>query len=93
LLVQLIQQARVPAIYNYRDQVEAGGLMAYSHDVKGPARRNTTQIVEILHGKNPSDMPYIQEARFELLINLKTAKSLGLTIPQSLLLRADEVIE
>lgn len=93
LLVQLIQQIRIPTIYVYRDQVEAGGLMSYSYDLKGAIRRNAMQIVEILRGANPGEMPYIQEARFELVINLKTAKELNLEIPASLVARVDAVIE
>jgi putative ABC transport system substrate-binding protein len=93
LVVQLIQQIRLPAIYAYRDQTEAGGLMSYSYDNKGAARRNAVQIVEVLRGASPADMPYVQETRFELVINLKTAKALGLDIPAGLIARADEVIE
>ena len=93
LLVQLAQQIRLPATYIYRDQVEAGGLMSYSTDLKPAFRRNAMQVVEILNGANPGDMPYFQGARFELVINLKTAKALGLELPATLLARADEVIE
>ncbi len=93
LLVQLVQQIRIPAIYSYRDQAEAGGLMSYSWDIKSALRRNAMQVAEILHGANPGDMPYVQEARFELVINLKTAKALGLEIPAGLVASADEVIE
>jgi putative tryptophan/tyrosine transport system substrate-binding protein len=93
LLVQLVQQIRLPASYIYRDQVEAGGLMSYSTDLKPAFRRNAMQVVEILNGANPGDMPYFQGARFELVINLKTAKALGLELPATLLARADEVIE
>jgi putative ABC transport system substrate-binding protein len=93
LLVQLIQQARIPAMHVHRDQTEAGGLMSYSYDIKGAVRRNAMQVTEILHGAKPGDMPYIQETRFELVINLKTAKALGLEIPAGLVARADAVIE
>jgi putative tryptophan/tyrosine transport system substrate-binding protein len=93
LLVQLVQQIRLPAIFSYRDQAEAGGLMSYSWDIKGAVWRNAMQIVEILKGGNPSDMPYFQEVRFELVINLKTAKALGLDIPAGLVARADAMIE
>jgi putative ABC transport system substrate-binding protein len=84
---------RVPAIYVYRDQTEAGGLMSYSYDIKGAVRTNARQIVDILHGARPSEMPYEQASRFELVINLKTAKALGLEIPANMLARADAVIE
>ncbi len=93
LLVQLIEQMRIPAIYTYRDQVEAGGLMAYSYDIKPAVRRQAMQVVEILHGANPADMPYFQETRFDLVINLKTAKALGLEIPAGLVASANVVIE
>jgi putative tryptophan/tyrosine transport system substrate-binding protein len=93
LLVQLVEKVRIPAIFVYRDQAEAGGLMSYSYDIKGAVRTIAQQAVEILHGANPSDMPYEQAARFELVINLKTAKTRGLEMPANLLARADAVIE
>jgi putative ABC transport system substrate-binding protein len=93
LLVELVQQLGVPAIYTFRDQAEAGGLMSYSWDIKGAVRRNARQVVEILNGANPGDMPYVQEARFELVINLKTAKALGLDIPDGLIASANALIE
>jgi putative ABC transport system substrate-binding protein len=93
LIVQLIQQMRIPAIYTYREQAEAGGLMSYSWDLKSAIRRNATQVAEILRGANPGDMPYFQETRFELVINLKTAKALGLEIPDGLVASANSVIE
>jgi putative tryptophan/tyrosine transport system substrate-binding protein len=93
LLVQLLQNVRIPAIYTYREQVEAGGLMAYACDLKSALRTQVRQVVEILHGANPSDMPYVQADRFELIINLKTAKELGLEIPAGLVAGAVAVIE
>ena len=93
LLVELVRQLGVPAIYTFRDQAEAGGLMSYSWDIKGMVRGNAMQVVEILNGANPADMPYVQEARFELVINLKTAKALGLDIPDGLVASANAVIE
>jgi putative ABC transport system substrate-binding protein len=93
LLVELVQQIGVPAIYTFRDQAEAGGLMSYSWDIKGTVRRNARQVVEILNGGNPGDMPYVQEARFELVINLKTARALRLEIPDGLVASANAVIE
>jgi putative ABC transport system substrate-binding protein len=93
LLVQLIQQIRLPAIYSYREQAEAGGFMSYSWDLKSSARRNAMQAAEILRGANPGDMPYFQESRFELVINLKTAKELGVEIPAELVAGAAAVIE
>jgi putative ABC transport system substrate-binding protein len=67
--------------------------MSYSWDIKGTVRRNAVQVVEILKGANPGDMPYVQEARFELVINLKTAKALGIEIPAGLVASANAVIE
>jgi len=93
LLVKLVQQIGVPAIYTFRDQAEAGGLMSYSWDIKSAARRNAMQVAEILNGGNPTEMPYVQEARFELVINLKTAKALGIDIPAGLVASANAVIE
>ena len=93
LLVQLIQQVRLPALYHLREQVEAGGLMAYSYDLKSALRRQAMQVAEVLRGANPADMPYFQETRFELVINLKTAKELGLEIPAGLVAGAAAVIE
>jgi putative tryptophan/tyrosine transport system substrate-binding protein len=93
LLVQLIQQLRLPAIYPYRDFAEAGGLMSYSSDLKYVVLRQAAQIVEILRGANPGDIPYSQAARFELVVNLKTAKELGIEIPAELVAGAARVIE
>jgi putative tryptophan/tyrosine transport system substrate-binding protein len=93
LLVQLIQQMRLPSMYNLRDQAEAGGLMSYSYDLKPALRRQAMQVVEILRGANPGDMPYFQLDRFDLVINLKTAKELGLEIPAGLVAGATTVIE
>jgi ABC-type uncharacterized transport system substrate-binding protein len=93
LLVQLVHQIGIPAIYFFREQTEAGGLMSYSADLKSARRIEAGQIAEILHGRNPSEMPYVQATRFELVINLKTAKELGVIIPPTLTARADEVIE
>ena len=93
LILRLIQQLRLPAIYIFRDQAEAGGLMSYSWDIKSAIRRNAIQIAEILHGAKPADMPYFQETSFELVINLKTAKELGIEIPDGLVAGAAAVIE
>jgi putative ABC transport system substrate-binding protein len=92
-IVELTAQSRLPAIYHNRDFVTAGGLMSY--DVNRPAifRRLGSYVDRIFKGANPGDLPVEQPTKFDLLINLKTAKALGLTIPQSLLSRADEVIQ
>jgi putative ABC transport system substrate-binding protein len=93
LIVELAEANRLPAIYPYRDHVQLGGLMAYAVDVDNLFRHAASQVDRILRGEKPGDMPYYQASTFELIINLKTAKALGVTIPQSLLARADEVIE
>lgn len=93
VLVEFIQQLRLPAIYVFREQAEAGGLMSYSWDLKAAIHRNAMQVAEILRGANPGDMPYFQESRFELVINLKTARELGLEIPDGLVAGAAAVFE
>ena len=75
------QQYRLPAICGYGDSADAGALMSYAHDQKAADRRIAAQIVEILNGGNPAEMPYFQESHWELVINLKAAKELGLEIP------------
>jgi ABC-type uncharacterized transport system substrate-binding protein len=93
LLVQLILQMRLPAIYPYTLFVEAGGLMSYASDTKANLRRQAEQIVEIFRGANPGDIPYSQAVRFDLGVNLKTAKELGIEIPAGLVAGAATVIE
>src|ERR1700730_13897579 len=92
-IVELAAKGRIPAIYTNRDFVEAGGLMAYSPDLADIFRRVANVIDKILKGANPGYIPFYQPAKFELSINLKTAKVLGLEMPAMLLGRADEVIE
>jgi ABC-type uncharacterized transport system substrate-binding protein len=84
---------RLPGCYWTREYVEAGGLLTYSADTTEFRRRAATFVDKILKGAKPAEIPVEQPTRFELLINLKTAKTLGLTIPPSLLARADQVIE
>ena len=93
LIVELAAQARLPAIYAYRAFVEAGGLMAYGIEQADLRRRVAGYIDRILKGARPAELPFQQPTKFELAINLKTAKTLGLTVPSSLLLRADHVME
>ena len=93
LITNLATNARLPAAYPNRSFVELGGLMAYGPDGIDLFRHAADQIDQILRGAKPGEIPFYQATNFELTINLKTAKSLGLTIPQSLLLRADEVIQ
>ena len=84
---------RLPTIYENRAFSEAGGLMSYGPDLRDVFRRAATHVDKILKGAKPADLPVEQPTKFELVINLKTAKALGLAIPPSLLLRADQVIE
>jgi putative ABC transport system substrate-binding protein len=84
---------RLPAIFGAREFAEAGGLMAYGRSLPYEFRRAATYVDKILKGAKPGDLPVEQPTRFELVINLKTAKALGLKIPQSILVRADEVIQ
>jgi putative ABC transport system substrate-binding protein len=85
--------ARLPTMHSFREYVEAGGLMSYGANVPDLLRRAADFVDKILRGAKPADLPVEQPTKFDLILNLTTAKVLGLTIPDSFLLRADEVIE
>jgi len=92
-IVDFAAKSRLPAIYGVKEFVDAGGLMSYGVNLADLWRRAATYVDKILKGAKPADLPVQQPTKFEFVINLKTAKALGLTIPQSVLLRADEVIQ
>jgi putative ABC transport system substrate-binding protein len=93
LLIALAERHNLPAIYPFRAFTASGGLISYGIDNRAIARRTATYVDRILKGANPGELPVQAPDKFELVINLKTAKTLGLTIPPTLLARADEVIE
>jgi putative ABC transport system substrate-binding protein len=92
-LPELAARARLPAIYITADLVRAGGLMSYGPNFLELFRRAATYVDLLLKGAAPADLPVEQPTKFELVINLRTAKALGLTIPESVLVRADEIIQ
>ena len=92
-IIDFLAQNRIPGVFMTRENVVAGGLMSYGTSFPDLFRRGAVYVDKILKGTKPADLPIEQPTKFELVVNLKTAKALGLTIPESFLLRADEVIE
>jgi putative ABC transport system substrate-binding protein len=92
-IIELVAEGRLPAIYGVRDYTEAGGLISYGPDERQMGRRAAEYVDKILKGASPASLPVEQPTKFELVINLKAAKALGLEVPPMLLARADEAIE
>jgi putative ABC transport system substrate-binding protein len=92
-IVGFALKSRLPSVYTNREAVDAGGLMYYGADLADSYRRVAYYVDRILKGAKPADLPVEQPTKFELVFNLKTAKEIGVTIPQSLLYRADKVIK
>ena len=92
-LAELAERNRLPSMHGFREYVEAGGLMSYGPSIAASVRHGASFVDRILRGSKPADLPVEQPTKFDLVINMKTARALGLTIPQPLLLRADDVIQ
>jgi putative tryptophan/tyrosine transport system substrate-binding protein len=93
LVIELAARHRLPAIYGFRNMAVEGGLMSYGADLVDMLRRSAKYVDRILKGEKPSELPIQSPVKFDLVVNIKTAKSLNLTIPEAFLLRADELIE
>jgi ABC-type uncharacterized transport system substrate-binding protein len=92
-IIAIVARLRLPAMYGFREFADAGGLMSYGYNLPDAYRQTARLVVKILKGDRPSDLPFERPARYELIVNLKAAKGIGLTIPDSFVLLADEVIE
>jgi putative ABC transport system substrate-binding protein len=92
-IAAMASTARLPIVYGHRQHVEDGGLMSYGSDLRENYRRGAIYVDKILKGAKPGDLPVELPTKWELVVNLKTAKALGLTFPTSIMVRADEVIE
>jgi putative ABC transport system substrate-binding protein len=92
-IAELAIQHRLPAMFLFKSYVQVGGLMSYGVDLAAMYRRTATFVAKILKGAKPADLPVEQPTKFEMVVNLKTAKAIGIELPTSILLRADEVIE
>ena len=92
-IIAIVARLRLPAMYGFREFADAGGLMSYGYNLPDAYRQTARLVVKILKGDRPSDLPFERPARYELIVNLKAAKAIGLTIPDSFVLLADEVIE
>jgi len=93
VIITLAAQHRLPAVYPFRHYVTGGGLISYGPDTTGPFRSAASYIDRILKGEKPADLPVQFPTRYEMVLNMKTAKALGLTVPETLLATADEVIQ
>jgi len=92
-IIAMVARLRLPAMYGFREFADAGGLMSYGYNLPDAYRQMARLVVKILKGDRPGDLPFELPARYELIVNLKTAKAIGLMIPDSFVLLADEVIE
>jgi putative ABC transport system substrate-binding protein len=92
-LLSLAARHSIPTLYQFREFAADGGLVSYGADIADTVRQGAVYAGRILKGNKPAELPFVQAAKFELVVNLKTAKALGITVPPALLARADEVIE